>query len=67
MTGILARNLDGDEITVTVITRADLICITTSDGRDLIMPPCAAAELVMAILQELGGRLVPPRPLSGSF
>lgn len=53
-----------------MVARAGLICVHGSDGRDLIMAPSAAIELVMAILHELGGRLIPPGgagPISGSF
>jgi hypothetical protein len=48
---IIAHNLDGDEVTLVVIGRAGLICISGSDGSELILAPGAGLELAYAIVE----------------
>jgi hypothetical protein len=61
---IRARDLRGEELTLSVVERADLICIQTN-GDAIIMSPASVVALLMELLHALGGRLVPTAPLSG--
>ena len=62
---IVSRDTEGAEHLLAVTSHACLIAIE-DDLITRVLTPAAAAELVMALLHELGGRLVPPAgPLTG--
>jgi hypothetical protein len=48
---ILARNLIGDEVELTVVERAGLIAIQTSESSVLILAPQHAIELLLDLLE----------------
>jgi hypothetical protein len=49
---ILARDVDGNEITLTVVERCELVCVQTSDGQAYIMPVASALELAWQIVEQ---------------